>query len=274
MPPSIARHAIFLLALLPGPQAQAASRAALEALEDIRSRIQARDCAGAVGRLKDGLKAGHAEVSLMAGSMYENGICVKAGWANAVTFYVQAHQGGLAEAAERLAAGYADPANGPDAAAALWWSLQGRGGARTDACAISSQAAKDPDRFVAELQGWAPAKLATCTYIAGVISTVSAEVKYPRLAQAWSMGGDVTLRFLPAVPRIDLKKGETEAYRLFGWVDGDTLRDREARPVADSFEASLREVARRALRRYPQPAGIPADAEVAVRFVFGLEDPD
>lgn len=75
---------------------------------------------------------------------------------------MQAHQGGLPEAAERLAAGYADPANGPDAAAALWWNLQGRSGVRTEACAISAEASKDPDRFVAELQGRAPAKLATC----------------------------------------------------------------------------------------------------------------
>lgn len=75
MLPFIVRHAVFLLALLPGMQAHAASRAALEALEDVRNRIQARDCSGAVERLKDGLKAGHAELSLMAGSMYENGIC-------------------------------------------------------------------------------------------------------------------------------------------------------------------------------------------------------
>lgn len=107
-----------------------------------------------------------------------------------------------------------------------------------------------------------------------MISTVSAEVKYPAQAQAWAMGGDVTLRFLPAVPRVDLKKGDTEAYRLFGWVDGDALRDREATPIVGSFEASLREVAKRALRRYPQPAAIPANAEVTARFVFRLEDPD
>lgn len=265
-------HLALPMFLLPSlAQAQASSRLALEAVHDVRIRIDARDCGAAVERLKAGMKSGYPEVALLAGSMYEHGICVKPDWDNAVTFYVQAHQGGLKEAAERLAAGYADPARGPDAAAALWWSLRDRGGARTQACAVSEAAQQDPDRFVAELKAWDPAKLAICNYIVGVISTVSAEVKYPRLAQAWSMHGEVTLRFLPALPRIELKTGETGAYQLYGWIDGDAVRDREAAPVKRGFETALREVANRALRRYPQPAGIPDNAEVAVRYVFDLQ---
>lgn len=267
---------LLLLALPPAvhagaPARPAPSKAALEAVSDIRGRIEAGDCPRAVAYLKDRWKAGHPEVALLAGSMHENGICVKADWDKAVSFYVQAHQGGLPEAAERLAAGYADPARGPDVAAALWWSRQGRGGASFGSCDPSAQAAADPERFVGELQTWSPSKLAICNYVVGVMSTLSAEVNYPRRAQAYSIGGEVTLRFLPGVPRIDLKKGETEAYALYGWVDGDVLRDREAKPVTDSFEKTLREVAQRALRRYPQPPGISPDLSISTKFIFSLD---
>ena len=261
----------LFLVLLPAAQAGAATRAAQEAVHEVRSRIDARDCGGAVERLKAGLKQGHPEVALLAGSMYEHGICVKASWDNAVTFYVQAHSGGLAEGAERLAAGFAEPARGPDAAAALWWGLQGRGGMPNQACAVSREAEKDPDRFVAELRSWHPTLLAICNYMVGVISTVSSGITYPGRARAYGLGGEVTLRFLPAVPRIELKKGGSKEFQLYGWVDGDKLRDREAGLADGFFEHSLRELANYALRRYPQPAGIPDGAQAMVKYVFELE---
>jgi hypothetical protein len=59
-----------------------------------------------------------------------------------------------------------------------------------------------------------------CNYVAGVMSTLSAEIKYPSLAQAYSVGGEVTLRFLPAVPKIDMKKGDTQTYQLLGIFGG------------------------------------------------------
>ena len=263
---------VLLLILPSAAQAAATSRMGPEAVHEVRSRIEARDCGGAVQRLKAGLKAGHPEVSLLAGSMYEHGICVKAGWDNAVTFYTQAYEKGFPEAAERLAAGYADPAQGPDIAAALWWSVRDRGGARHEPCAVSAAAQGDPDSFVAELKTWDPNKLVICNYIVGVLSTISAEVKYPTRARSWGMEGEVVLRFLPAVPRIELKTGAGGAFRLFGWLDGDTLLDQDAGIATGSFEKALREVARRALRRYPQPPGIPLRAEASVKYVFQLED--
>ena len=262
---------LVLLALPPAAQADATSRMGRVAVHEVRSRIEARDCSGAVQRLKAGLGAGHPEVSLLAGSMYEHGICVKADWDNAVTFYTQAYQRGFPEAAERLAAGFADPARGPDVAAALWWSLRDRGGARLESCAVSPTAQQDPDSFVAELKTWDPRKLAICNYIVGVLSTISAEVKYPSKAHAWGMQGEVVLRFLPAVPRIELKTGATGAFRLFGWLDGDSLLDQAVGRATGGFETALREVANRALRRYPQPSGIPATAEASVQYVFTLE---
>jgi hypothetical protein len=91
------------------------------------------------------------------------------------------------------------------------------------------------------------------------------------VAQALGVGGDVILRFLPGVPRIELQKGESREYALLGWVNGDALRDRGARPVTGSFEKTLSEVANRALRRYPQPQGIPANTLFQVKFSFTIE---
>lgn len=265
---------LALLALLPAAQLGAATRAGLDVVHEVRNRIAASDCGAAVERLKSGLKWGYPEVVLLAGSMYEHGICVKASWDTALTFYVQAHEGGAPEAAERIAAGFADPARGPDAAAALWWNLQGRGSARTEACAVSPQAATDPDRFVAELRTWHPSRLAICNYIVGVISTISAEMRYPGHAEVLGLGGEVSLRFLPAVPRIDLKMGGSGVYVPYGVIRGDSLPSRPLVPLVPLsgwFEHAMHALVNDALRRYPQPAGIPADAQAGVQFLFKRE---
>jgi hypothetical protein len=263
------RH-LLLIALLPVAQVAAAAEPGADIVGEVYGRIEAGDCPAAVERLRAGLKKAYPRVALLAGSMVENGICVKASWPDAVTFYAQAHQGGMPKAAERLAAGYADPANGPDAAAALWWGLRS-GGWQSNTCAVGREAEQDPDRFVAALAAWPKEKLAACVYVTGVMSTLAAEVKYPGRTRADGMGGEVTLRFLPAVPRIELKQGDTRAYQLFGVVDGDMVRDREAKPVGESLEQTLRHVANRALRRYPQPPGIAPDSEAVLKFVFELE---
>jgi hypothetical protein len=126
------------------------------------------------------------------------------------------------------------------------------------------------DRFVAELQTWPQARLAMCNYVVGVMSTLAAEIKYPSLAQAYGVGGQVTLRFLPAVPKIELKRGETQEYQLLGVFNGDTLRDRETSMVTGGFEKAIGTVADRALRRYPKPSGIPEEAVFYVRYLFEL----
>ena len=262
---------ILLLALLgAAANAQGGTRSGALAVDGIRGAIAARDCNLAVDRLKSGLKNGYPEVFLLAGSMYENGICVKRDWARAVSFYAQAHEAGEADGAARIAAGYADPANGPDVAAALWWAWKNPA-FRPGACGVPKEAMADPDRFVAELKTWPQARLAACNYVAGVLSTIAAEVKYPDQAAAHAIGGDVKLRFLPGIPRIDLQRGESREYEMVGWVMVDTLRDRKSRRMADGFEEALSRVANRALQRYPHPGGIPADTLIEVKFSFGIE---
>lgn len=269
---------LMLALVLPAAQAQLRNplyqESAAVIVDEVRHLIAARDCGAAVRQLKVGLEEARSEVALLAGSMYENGICVKRSWDRAVTFYIQAHEGGEAEAAERLAAGFADPAQGPDAAAALWWTLHGRirphfiGGS---GCAVAREAEQDPDRFVAALRGWDPARLAICNYIVGVVAAISADVKYPRRSQVAAMRSEATVRFLPAVPRIELKQGPEGEFRLAGWRDGDAAGEREAGPAAQGFETMFRDAARRALRRYPQPAAIPAGLQLQLRYVFVRE---
>lgn len=251
------------------PTASAGTYAGAMAVDAVRNSIAARDCVTAVKRLKSGLENGYPEMALLAGSMYENGICVKRDWSRAVTFYVQAHDAGEKDGSARLVAGYADPANGPDVAAALWWAWKNPG-ALPAYCGVSKEALADPDRFVAELNGWPKDRLAACNYIVGVLATISAEVKYPELASSHGIGGDVTLRFLVGVPRIELQRGQSHEYELVGWVSADTLRDRKTRKMGDGFEAALSSVANRALARYPHPGGIPADTLVQVQFSFGI----
>lgn len=261
--------AILLLAAC-GTTAHAGTRSGALAVDAIRGSIEARDCGLAVDRLKSGLKNAYPEVFLLAGSMYENGICVKRDWDRAATFYVQAHEAGEKDAAARIAAGYADPANGADVAAALWWAWK-TPGFRLDQCAVPGEAMADPDSFVAALKAWPAARLAACNYVAGVMSTMSAEVKYPELAVAHGIGGEVTLRFLVGVPRIELQRGASHEYELLGWVNADTLRDRKTRKMGDGFETALSAVANRALQRYPHPGGIPADMLIQVKYIFGIE---
>jgi hypothetical protein len=265
-----------LAAALPPPPAIAGERPSSygqRTVEDITERIALHDCAGAVADLKSGLKKGFPEVALLAGSMYDTGVCVQRDWERAVPFYIQAWQDGLAKGAYRLAAGYAAPENG-DVAAALWWA--GRAGDPLPetqglaSCAVGPEARDDPDRFTAELQTWTPARLGICNYLAGVMATVSGEGKYPAQAAHSGVGGSVTLRFLPGVPRIELTRGEVSEHMLVGLVDGGRAHERGARS-AGGFETALREVAERALRRYPQSPGMPADAVLASRYVFQFQ---
>jgi hypothetical protein len=242
-------------------------------VEEITNRIRVKDCAGAVDDLKAALKKDFPEVAMLAGGMYENGICVKRDWERAVPFYIQAWQGGIRDGADRLAAGYADPANGPDAAAALWWASRNRNGNRRlygiKGCAVRKADADDMDRFVADLKAWPQARLQACTYMVGVMSTLEGEVKYPTIAYIYRASGDVRILFLPGVPRIELQKGGSSAIEVHDLASGDNASERPGLN-STSFEQAMGYVADRALRRYPHPDGIPAETEVKLDYHFRL----
>lgn len=241
-----------------------------DAVDSVKNVIAQGDCATAVSRLKTGLSLEYPEMYELAGSMYEQGLCVRRDWQRAVTFYVQAHQAGVKSAASRLAAGYAERANGPDAAATLWWFALS-GGHAPGNCAVSAADAGDPDRFVAALGAWPAKRIEACTYIVGVMATLNAELRYPDRAGEYGLGGEVALRFHPGLPRIDVRMGQSQEYTLLGVVDGDVLGDRRAKLVKNSFEEMLRKLADRALNRYPHPGGIAHDTVIDTRFNFVVE---
>lgn len=231
-------------------------------------RIRAKDCPGAVARLNEGLAKSYPEVFLVAGTMYDNGICVKPDWKKAVHFYVRAYDGGNRDAASRLVAGFAAPEHGPDIGAALWWASRPNSGTVSSSCTVSAQAMNDPDKFVAELQGWSRQRLEACNYIAGVMATLGGEIRYPDKAANYNLGSKFTLRFLPAVPRIDIKDVEVIAYQPGGVSSGDMLRDRESNGIPRAFEDEIRRASDLALKRYPQPKGIDPAAAGEMSFDF------
>ncbi len=270
----IARLAGLALALstLAGPAAADRLDPGPEAVDNVLTRIKNGDCAGAAKDLNEGLVANYAEVNLLAGSMFEKGVCLKQDWKKATHFYVKAYDGGQKAAVYRLAAGFAAPEHGPDMAAALWWASRERAMfGLSSSCTVSAGAMNDPDRFVAELNTWPKSRLATCNYIVGVMATLGGEIRYPDKAASLSLGGDFTLRFVPAVPRVDIKTAQTTEYARLGVLDGTALSDRESRRATGTFAEEIGQVAERALKRYPQPAGIPADLVNEMHFTFEMK---
>lgn len=261
------RAAALVLPLCWSAGALAAPTDGADAANLIKNRIAAKDCAEAVDALKAGIRQGYREVVMLAGAMHDKGLCVKRDWNRASDFYAQAYQAGTKEAADYLAAGFAAPENGPDLAAALWWASRGSNRA-AQGCAISPAAVDDPDRFVAELMAWPQERRARCNYIAGVLSTLATEVRYPALPQNYLIEGDVIMRFLPGVPRIDLRVENVAESEPLGRGQNGIVRDRSLKKLSAGFEKTIDDIAQRALRRYPQPAGIPVETAVDVTYRF------
>lgn len=263
--------ALTVLITLAIPAAARRITAGEEVVQKVHLYVQARDCTSAVARLTEGLAKKYPEVNLLAGAMFDNGVCVKPDWDRAVGFYSTAFDGGQWAAMYSLMAGFAAPEHGPDMAAAIWWANRPKNGVGGDACGVSAANRNDPDRFVAELQTWPKQRLAQCNYIIGVMATMAGEVRYPAKADRMSLGGSVKLRFEPAVPRIDINTEETREVAVGGWLDGNAMEDRRSRSVKGSFEASMRPIADRALKRYPQPAGVAPVTVIETKFEFGFE---
>lgn len=244
------------------------------AVSDVRKAIADGDCKAAVSALNRGLATHDPKVQLLAGTMYENGICLKANWDRAANFYKRAFNGSdqgapnvLAGAAYHLAAGFAAPENGPDVASALWWGSRAR--LRYGDCVPAGEAANDPDKFLAEVKTWSDARIEICTYEVGVIASIAAEVRYMSEASQWAMDGTVLITFKPSVPRIDLTLDGLKKYSLNGEHNDARPWELSDKAAVSTFSQSLRTVADQVLKRYPKPDVIPADlpdAKFEMRF--------
>lgn len=230
--------------------AHAASNVAARVTE----RVNASDCVGAVHLLKTGLADNDPGAALLAGTMYERGICLKQNWDSAVGNYILAHDAGDPAAAYRLAAGYATPLAGPDPAAALWWMSKSGGKSLQEPCQIPESERADPDRFVAVLQKWTPARIAGCNYVVGVVASVAGDVQFSREIVMTRQAGTLIVRFTPAQADVDV--WTTTSGGVFSSAMPNGLEQTRRATRQSGFENGVKKIAERALARYPQPPGL------------------
>jgi hypothetical protein len=262
--------AALCLSAIAGAHAENDVRAA-QIERDVVHAIEGNDCTGAINRLNEGLAENLPKINLLAATMFDHGVCVKANWERAVGLYVKAHQGGEHAAAFRLAAGYAAPDRDPDIAAALWWLAHTSPLVQVKGCEVPAEARSDADRFVEHVKRWPDQKLVACNYATGLVATVAGQVHYPARALSHAVGGDYVLRFTPGLGRIDVMSGKSTEYELFGVFDADFVRERKTKYVTGSFEENLQQVAQRALQRYPRPEGIDPSWQFLIKFRFVMD---
>jgi hypothetical protein len=237
------------------------------AAQAVVEAIARRDCAQAASQLNAGLAKAHAELMLLAGAMYEDGVCLKPNWERALSFYEKAAAAGRPEAVARIAAGYAAPAGGRDAAASLWWALKAKT-AMPAPCAQVGGLVDDPDRFVAALKGWPAGQLGACVYAAAVMATIQGEVAAPDTAAAYGQQGKVRFSFVPEQGRIDIVEELSAAPLPSGVLADASRRESEQRAAKAALSTRLRQVADRALKRYDRPAGIDPSWQSGMTFAF------
>jgi hypothetical protein len=247
-----------------------ATRAERESVGRVFTALERKDCATAVQRLNQGLAEKYIDIYMLAGSMYEEGLCLKSNWERAVQMYLQADRLGHRGAWARLVAGYAD--QGRDPASALWWASRRGGMGLPRTCLLPSGLWDDPEAVVATLRAWPRGQLEQCLYAAGVMAMVTGDVEFPSVPLTFELNAHVVMRFVPAEASIDWKTVEVEALPVHGVVRGDYQRDRSSRQVRASFETYLRELGERALKRYAKPAEMPSDWQVDSHFFFRLVD--
>ena len=254
-----------------GVAVQAAPRPEMTAHErdllgDVYKALQARDCKRAVERLNAGLARQFPDIYIMAGSMYEQGLCLSTNWERAERMYQLARSAGHGAGVLRLIAGYAHQRRDP--ASALWWAHQPGSAIAPAFCSAGEAAAKDPDAFVAALRAWPAGRLAQCTYVVGVLAAISGEVEYPSVAQDYAMSAELTMDFQPAAGKVDWATVDVTLEETAGVVDGDAMRDRNARSVQNSFRTYLSGVSDGVLARFARPDGIDPAWRVQQSYAF------
>lgn len=240
-------------------------------VRDILNNIKLGNCTKAVQVVKEGMAQSFGEVTLLAGSMYEEGLCVRKDWAKAVELYLLAQQQGISRGTLKLIAGYALPENGPDIASALWFAQSTA--MSPEACRVPKEIHGDPDRFVALLNSWPKAKLEACNFSTGVLSGVAGALEYPALALAHHLTGKLVITFVATKAEFDLQLSGVDAVRAYGRVDGDMLRDQKTSYVSNSFKREVLDVGAKMLKRYPRPPQVDDDMNNKVQFIFTLQDP-
>jgi hypothetical protein len=242
-----------------------------EALQSVWIYIQHKDCVGAVKNLNEGISRGKRDLMLLAGSMYEDGVCVKQNWDSAAKMYIRAHRAGHRKAISRLVSGYASPLAGPDRAAALWWAAQGNLNLPKE-CKSAYLEKDNPERFVELLKQMTISELDACVYVAGVMSSIRGELEFPKSAVLHGVGGTVEVTFVPSEPRVDVVTLELDSIQLRGFISGDALLDKQSKMVKNALENEVKTIAARTLKRYPKPERIDTFLSLKQEFTFKFAD--
>ncbi|MDN3922882.1 hypothetical protein [Roseateles violae] len=263
---------LLLLAPVAAPAAEqrpAPTRLETQAIDDVLVALQHRDCKLAAARLNEGMARKYAGIYLMAGTMYEQGLCLKPDWDRAARMYLMAHEAGHDAGAQRLVAGYAAP--GRDPAAALWWASKHWPQNLLPECASAKSLVDQPEAFVEALRAWPAGRLRACVYVLGVTAALAGEVEYPSKGVQFSLDGELQMSFKPAAGTIEWTPLKLEMRQMTGAMNGDAVRDRDSRWVKDSFRSYLDEVAAGVLKRYPRPEGIDPAWRVEQVYAFQLQ---
>ncbi len=184
-------RAIAVLALsLFGATALALAPGAVRAKDaaEVVRQIESKNCAGAAQQLNEALANPSAEVLVLAGSMFENGICLKQSTERAARMFLRAAD--APGVGSRLAALYASKAAKGSEALAVWWG-QRVGLPLPEVCGVDPQVLSDADAYARQVQAWPAGRLAQCAYVAGVLGAIDAEFVRTAFGDVQSKGIDV-----------------------------------------------------------------------------------
>ena len=230
--------------------------------------LASEDCPGAVKALTEDLKQRHRNVLLLAGTMYETGLCVKENWEKAASFYQLADAAGHRAAIHRLAAGYA--VAGRENALALWWAAH-RPKALPKECIPEANPETEGAAFDAALERMPEALYAQCIYMVGVYSAITAETEFPAEALRHAVFGNVAMDFNPSLGEIVFTQEAAEKGLHPGVYDGRQTQLDDKRKIANSLLTYMRETGRRTLARYQKPEAISPTIRIKQLFSFGFK---
>lgn len=254
--------AIFCIALLAQSSAHAADKFEPDpkATAQVAGYLWAKDCPGAVKALNAALKDKKPEILLLAGNLFEEGMCVKVDLDQATKYYLRAHEAGHPSAAPRMISMQAKS----DPATALWWAIS-TGQPVPRACFSEYVEKNEPDAFVAALNQWPAGRLAACVYTIGVVNRIRAQVEFPPEAQRSGVFGIVNMQLVPAEGKVTWKKVESGSVPVSG-VAAPEYTERHL--FKNTFLQYLQGVSDNALKEYTKPAGIDPAWRMDVQFHF------
>jgi hypothetical protein len=234
-----------------------------EPAPDALALVRQGRCVDAAKALNEQLKAGDVATQVLAGALFEVGLCMKKDWARAEAFYLKAAGAGSSIARMRLAAGYPDASAGADHAASLWWAHVADVPRPADCTLVRFDKAMDPDDFVKQVQGWGAAKVKACAFVGGVVAGTIAALQDAEVPTG-SPATVVRLLYLPGEGRFTGRRFEAgRAVEERRWGLGDS-------PAGTATPLDLlRTVSLAAATRYGPPPGMDPSWRVELEAQFG-----